>query len=184
MTETNNIELKYFKTIGHEYQWFLLYEFVVSDKTLFDKSDAEILKEFVSSRILDKILYHNEMGGIELELKGLREIPGRPYEFDKIEMSDFQFIETKTEFENWISRFRTEGWEDDREDAQILIDRAEKELWARTDLKNGVWHLSKANFEDGSDKLIEVHWIYLHFETFLEIDRNNQTIRTFDFGYD
>jgi hypothetical protein len=184
MTETTNIELKYFKTIGHEYQWFILYEFAVSDKVLFDKSDQEILRELISSKILDKILYHNEMDGIELELKGLGESPGRPFEFDKIEMSDFQFIESKTDFQNWVIKFRTEDWEDDREDAQILIDRAEKELWSRTNLKNGVWHLTKEKFEEDSDKLIEVHWIYLHFETFIEIDRENKLIRTFDFGYD
>lgn len=184
MTETTNIELKYFKTIGHEYQWFILYEFAVSDKVLFDKSDNEILKEIISSKILNKSLYHNEMDGIEIELKGLGETPGRPFEFDKIETPDFQFIESKTDFQNWLSRFRTEGWEDDREDAQILIDRAEKELWSRTNLKNGVWHLTKENFEDDSDKLIEIHWIYLHFETFMEIDRANSMIRTFDFGYD
>ena len=184
MTETTNIELKYFKTIGHEYQWFILYEFVVSDKVFFDKSDNEILKEIISSKILNKRLYHNEMDGIEIELKGLGETPGRPFEFDKIETSDFQFMESKTDFQNWVSRFKTEGWEDDREDAQILIDRAEKELWSRTNLKNGVWHLTKENFEDNSDKLIETHWIYLHFETFIEIDRANSMIRTFDFGYD
>ncbi|MBA6316921.1 hypothetical protein [Cellulophaga baltica] len=184
MTETTNIELNYFKTIGHGYQWFLLYEFVIGDKTLFDKSDIEILKEIISSRILNKSLYHNEMDGIELELKGLGETPGRPYEFDKIEMSDFQFINSKTDFKNWITKFRTEGWVDDQDDAKFLMDRAEKELWSRTDLKNGVWYLTKENFEEDSDKLIEIHWIYLHFKTFIEIDRKNETIRTFDFGYD
>ena len=184
MTETTNIELKYFETIGHEYQWFILYEFTVSDMILFEKSDQEILKEIISSKILNKSLYHNEMDGIELELKGLREIPGRPFEFDKIEMSDFQFIESKTDFQNWVIKFRTEGWEDDWDDAQILINRAEKELWSRTKLKSGVWHLTKEIFENDSDKLIDVHWIYLHFETFIEIDRANSMIRTFDFGYD
>jgi len=184
MTETTNIELKYFKTIGHEYQWFILYEFAVSDKELFNKSDQEILGEIISSKILDKRLYHDEMDGTELELKGLREPPGRPFEFDKIEMSDFEFNDSKTDFQNWVIKYRTEDWEDDRDDAQILIDRAEKELWSRTNLKNGVWHLTKKKFAEDSIKLIDINWIYLHFETFIEIDRENKLIRTFDFGYD
>lgn len=184
MTKTTNIELKYFKTIEHAYQWFFLYEFAVRDKVLFDKSDQEILKEIISTKILNKSLYHNEMNGIETELKGLRETSGRPFEFDKIEISDFHFIESKTDFQKWLIKFRTEGWEDDRNDAKILIDSAEKELLSRTNLKNGVWHLSKEKFEQDSNKLIEVHWIYVHFETFIEIDRANKLIRTFDFGYD
>ena len=184
MRETTNIELNYFKTIGHEYQWFILYEFAISDKALFDKSDKDVFNEIISSKILSKSLYHKEMDGIEIDLKGLGETPGRPFEFDKIGIADFQFIKSKTDFQKWVIKFRTEGWEDDRGDAHILIDRAEKELWSRTDLKNGVWYLTKEKFEYDSDKLIEVHWIYLHFETFMEIDRENKLIRTFDFGYD
>ena len=184
MIKSSNIELKYFQDIRHEYQWFVLYEFAVSDRLLFDKSDQEILRDIITSDILNKSLYHNEKGGIGIDIKGLREIFLRPFKFDKIEMSDFQFIESKTDFQKWVIKFRTEGWEDDREDAQILIDRAVKELWSRTNLNDGVWHLSKEEFEEGSNKLIEEHWIYLHFETFIEIDRTNALIRTFDFGYD
>jgi hypothetical protein len=71
----------------------------------------------------------------------------RPFEFDKLSISDFQFMASKMEFEEWLIKFRTDDWEDDRQDAQILIDKAEKELWLRTKIEAGVWHLSKNNFE-------------------------------------
>jgi hypothetical protein len=176
-----NIKLEYFETIGHAFQWFIIYEFVVDKIELFEKSEKEILNEIITTRILNKTLYHKEMDGFELEIKGLG---SRPFEFEKIEISDFHFIHSKSEFEKWLDKFRKEGWEDDREDAQILIGKAEKELWSRTILENGVWHLSKMDIDDDSDKLIDIHWIYLHFETFIEIDKKNKLIRTFDFGYD
>ncbi len=85
---------------------------------------------------------------------------------------------------NGFLKFRTNGWKEDIEDAQILIDKAENELLARTKFINGVWHLSKGKYNDDSEKLVEIHWIFLHFETFIEIDRGEKIIRTFDFGYD
>ena len=182
MTETSKIKLSYFNTIWKEYQWFLIYEFQLTNANFFKQSDNDILKTLIGTQILGNSLFHPEMEekNTEVAVKNV----SRPYEFEKFEISDFKFLQSKTDFEKWVIKFRTEGWEDDRNDAQILIDRAEKELWSRTDLKKGLWHLTKENFEDDSDKLTEVHWIYLHFETFIEIDRENELIRTFDFGYD
>jgi hypothetical protein len=182
MTEISDIKLRYFNTILREYQWFLLYEFETSETDFFLLKDEEILKTLIGSRILGESLYHPEMEikDTEVAVKNV----SRPYEFKKIEITDFKFLESKLDIENWLIKFRTEGWEDDREDAQILIDRAEKEIWYRTNLQNGIWHLTKENFEDDSNKLSEIHWIYAHFETFIEIDRENGIIRTFDFGYD
>jgi hypothetical protein len=182
MTETSKIKLEYFKTIWKEYQWFLLYEFQISEIDFFQLTDEEILKTLIGSRILKNSLFHPEMEEkkIEVAVKNV----SRPYDFEKIDFSDFKLLESKDDFEKWLIKFRTEEWEDDRDDAQILIDKAEKEIWSRTNLKNGVWYLSKENFEEGSDKLAEIHWIYAHFETFIEIDREKKIVRTFDFGYD
>lgn len=182
MTETSEIKLNFFNTIWIEYQWFLIYEFKLTGTDFYRETDIEIIKTLIGTRILGNSLYHSEMDDMETEV-AVKNV-SRPYEFEKIETSDFKFMQSKTDFGKWLTKFRTEDWEDDRDDAQILIDRAEKELWSKTNLKNGVWHLSKEKFENDSDKLIEVHRIYLHFETFIEIDRENKLIRTFDFGYD
>lgn len=182
MKETSEIKLNFFNTIWKEYQWFLIYEFKLTGTDFFRQTDEEILKTLIGTRILGNSLYHPEMVDKETEV-AVKNV-SRPYEFDKIEISDFQFLDSKTDFQNWVTKFRTEGWEDDRDDAQILIDRVEKELWSRTNLEKGVWHLTKEDFEEESNKLIEVHWIYGHFETFIEINREKKIIRTFDFGYD
>ena len=182
MTETPNIKLRHFKTIGQEYQWFLLYEFQILSLDFLAQTDEKILKNLIGTRIFRKELSHPEMG--EKETQVVVKNVSRPYEIEKIDLTDWKFIKSKSEFQKWLRKFRTDDWEEDREDAQILIDKAEKELWSRTIMTDGVWYLSKENFEDDSDKLIENHWIYLHFETFIEIDRQNKLIRTFDFGYD
>ena len=182
MIENSEIKLNFFSTIWKEYQWFLIYEFKLTRTDFFRLTDKEILKALIGTRILSKSLYHPVMDGKETEVS-VKNV-SRPYDFEKIEISNFKFLQSKTDFEKWLIKFRTEDWEDDREDAQILIDKAENELWSRTNLKNGVWFLSKELFEEESNKLDELHWIYLHFETFVEIDREKETIRTFDFGYD
>lgn len=182
MTETSEIKLNFFKTIWKEYQWFLIYEFQLTGTDFFRLTDKEILSALIGTRILSNSLYHPEMeeGETEVSVKNV----SRPYDFGKIEISNFKFLQSKTDFEEWLIKFRTEDWEDDREDAQSLFDKAENALWSRTNLDNGVWFLSKEQFEEESEKLEELHWIYLHFETFIEIDREKETIRTFDFGYD
>lgn len=182
MKEIHEIELKYFKIIWIKYQWFLLYEFKITDIDFFKLTDNEILNYLIDSRILRNELFHHEMEGKEVEVDTKNIF--RPYYFKKIELSDFQFIKSKPDFEKWIIKFGNEGWEDDRDDAQILINQVEKELWSLTNLENGVWHLTKGSFENDSDKLIDTHWIYTYFETFIEIDRQNKMIRTFDFTYD
>ena len=182
MRETPELKLKYFNTSWREYQWFLIYEFQISEKGFFKIKDEEILNKLIGTRVFSKILHHPELENKETEVS-VQDI-SRPYEIENVTFSDFKFLESKAEFENWIIKFRTKGWEDDRNDAQILIEKAEKEIWSRTSLKNGVWYLSKDNFEEESNKLNQIHWVYLHFETFIEIDRENTLIRTFDFGYD
>lgn len=182
MTEPSQIKLNFFNTICKEHQWFLIYEFQLTGTDIFRLTDKEILKALIGTRILGNSLYHSEMDDkdTEVAVKNL----SRPYKIEKIEISDFKFLKSKTEFEKWLAKFRNEDWKDDRKDAQILIDVAGNQLWSRTNLKNGVWFLSKKQFEEDSDKLDELHWIYLHFETFIEIDRECEIIRTFDFGYD
>ncbi|MFC0879009.1 hypothetical protein ACE01N_20610 [Saccharicrinis sp. FJH2] len=182
MTETSKIKLNYFNTIWREYQWFLIYEFQMTGADFFLRTDKEILKTLIETRVLGKSLYHPEMDEKEKEV-AVKNF-SRPYEFEKIGISDFKFLQFKADFEKWFIKFKTIDWKDDREDAKILIEKAEKVIWSRTNLKNGVWQLSKENFKEDSDKLDEIHWIYLHFETFIEIDRENKIIRTFDFGYD
>ena len=182
MIASSQIKLRYSNAIWIKSQWFLLYEFEIMESKFFEKSDEQILKSLIGSRIVEENLFHSEMEGREFEV-AVQHV-ARPFEFDKLSISDFQFIASKKEFEEWLIKFRTDDWEDDREDAQILIDKAEKELWLRTKIETGVWHLSKNNFETNSDKLIDIHWIYGHFETFIDIDRKNKLIRTFDFGYD
>ena len=182
MTETSEIKLIFFNTIWKKFQWFLIYEFQLKGTDFFRQTDKEILKSLIGTRILGNSLYHSEMDEKDTEV-AIKNV-SRPYEFEKIEIPDFKYLQSKADFENWLIKFRTEGWEDDREDAQILIDRSENEIWSRTNLQNGIWYLTKENFESDSNKLSEVHWIYAHFETFMEIDRENEIIRTFDFGYD
>ena len=182
MTETSEIKLNFFKTIWKEYQWFLIYEFQLTGTDFFRLTDKEILKALIGTRVLSNSLYHPEMDESETEVS-VKNV-SRPYDFGKIEISNFKFLQSKTDFEEWLIKFRTADWEDDREDAQSLLDKSEYALWSRTNLDNGVWFLSKEQFEEESDKLAELHWIYLHFETFIEIDREKETIRTFDFGYD
>lgn len=177
----------YFQCYSQETQWFLLCEFKFADSALFDDkcTDWEIVKSLMDTRVLNKEIFHPEMEGEVLEMAedGMKN-SGRPFVFDSLEKSDFIEYKGKAEFQNWLQKFREEGWEDDREDAQILINRAEGEINRQTDLKNGLWHLSKDKFTSESPKLIEIHWVCLHFETFVEIDREKQLVRTFDFGYD
>lgn len=182
MTETPEIKLNFFNTIWKEHQWFLIYEFKLIGTDFFRQTDEEILKTLIGTRILGNSLYHSEMDDKDTEV-AVKNV-SRPYVFGKIEISDFKFLQSKTDFGKWLAKFRNEDWEDDREDAQILINKAENQLWPRTNLKNGVWFLSKEQFEEDSDKLDELYWIYLHFETFIEIDREHEIVRTFDFGYD
>jgi hypothetical protein len=160
----------------------LIYEFQLKGTDFFRQTDKEILKTLIGTRILGNSLYHSEIDDQDTEV-AVKNV-SRPYKIEKIEISDFEFLQSKTDLGKWLTKFRNEDWEDDREDAQILIDKAENELWSRTNLKNGVWFLSKEQFEEDSNKLDELHWIYLHFETFIEIDREHEIIRTFDFGYD
>ncbi len=102
MIETDNVKLEYFKTFGQEYLWFLLYEFDVSNTKIFQMTDKQILRKIMSTRILNNIIYHKEMKDIQLELVGLSESSKRPFNFDRLELDDFNFIKTKFEFEKWI----------------------------------------------------------------------------------
>lgn len=176
------MKLKYFNTIWREYQWFLLYEFQVSEIDLFKSTDQEILTAIIGTNILGNVLFHSEMENkaIEVSVQNV----SRPFNFKKVTVNDFKFLESRETFETWVDKFSSDDWEDDREDAQILIAKAVNEIQSRTNFKNGFWHLSREKLEDNSEKLANLHWVYLHFETFIEIDRTNNTIRTFDFGYD
>lgn len=186
MTETFPIKLKFVKADWHEYMWLLLYEFDLDDSEFYKKTDIQIIQSLITTRIFNTTLYHPELENQEMGLskEALQEGIARPFVFEKVEMTDFQFMRNLDEFKKWVTNFRVEGWEDDRTDAQIYIDRAEKIIYDRTKLKNGIWLLSKENFPDDSIKLSEIHWIYQHFESFIEIDRHAKLIRTFDFGYD
>ena len=84
-------------------------------------------------------IYHSEMDNSEIELsrEGLKCL-SRPYVFILLNVQDFLYLKNLDEFKDWIQIFRVEGWEDDRENAQILITRAEKEIFDRTTIKNGI----------------------------------------------
>ena len=171
-----NYKLNFIKTYSVNYQWFILYEFNFGSINLFDNSDEEILTEIIGTPILSKILYHKELENekIELSLEVLKEETRRPFIFKNLKVSDFQYYKDSIQFKKWLNHFRAADWEDDKEDAQVLINNAEEIIW----------HLSKAKFANEDKKLYERHWIYIHFETFIEIDKKNKLIRTFDFGYD
>lgn len=180
--QISNIELSYYKAIESEFQWFLICEFKISETAYFQLTDKEILESLIKSKIMTCNLDYPDLNKLDINLN--MESITRPYEFEKIRISDFNFIESKTDLENWLQKFKTEGWEDDRENAQVLITKAENEIKQRTKIKNGIWHLAKDSFHDESDKLSGMHWVYIHFETFIEVDRESEIIRTFDFGYD
>ncbi|SDY12417.1 hypothetical protein SAMN05444411_1312 [Lutibacter oricola] len=186
MIDNKNIKLNYFTTFRIDTQWFILYEFKISDKELFHKTDSEIISKLLKTRILNEKIYHKEMDNskIEINRESIKMILERPFIFEKLVLKDFNFIRDIKEFKSWLIKFRTDDWEDDREDAQRLIDQAEREISERTKLQNGIWWLSKQKIENQKEKMTELHWIYHHFETFIEIDRKNKLVRTFDFGYD
>ena len=162
----------------------MLYEFELDNTGLFQMTDADALAELISRGVINEQLYYEELNLKEIALKGLSKGLKRPFLFEQLGQADFKHIETKSDFEQWLTASRTTGWEEDFEDAQRLVYLAEEEIWSRTSLRQGLWHLSKNLLEDQPEKLVESHWVYVHFETFIEVDRDNQLIRVFDFGYD
>jgi len=183
MLYNTNIELKYFSTFLSGNQWLLFYEFNINDSTVFQRCDQEIISSLLKTKVMGEDIYHSEMDSSEIKLsrEGLKNL-SRPYDFDLISIKDFYFLKSLNEFKEWIQKFRINNLED--EDTQILISRAENEIFKRTKVENGIWYLSKEMINESPEKLAELHWIYLYFETFIEIDKENQIIRTFDFGYD
>ncbi len=177
------MNLTYYKTFLQSFHWFLLYEFTIDDVNFFEKDIHSIIEKLINSKFLNKELYHQEMDNEKLEVsaEGLKSI-GRPYNFNKITISDFRFFKDIQEFKNWVSLFKNQNWEGDEENISILMKNIEEQLLKRTNLKNGIWLLSKENCEE--NKLIDIHWIYPYFETFIEIDKENQVVRTLDIAND
>ena len=186
MSEFSQVSIKYFRAINEAFHWFVLYEFEIKEEAFFGQTDNIIIEELIGSNILGTRLEQTDKDGKQI-LPGIHHI-SRPYEFNKIHLSDFQYLKSRNEFDNWLIGFNTSDLEYDGnmfpDCAKRLMDQAITEIYMRTSLDNGLWHLSKDQFPEDSNKLEEIHFIYIHMETFIEIDRNKKVIRTFDFGYD
>jgi len=63
-----------------------------------------------------------------------------------------------------LHKFRIDDWAEDQKDAQILIDKVEKQFCSKRIYKKGVWYLSKEKLDNESGILNEFHWIFTQFE--------------------
>lgn len=165
------------------YQWMILYEFVIDSNDLWRLDDYEILSKIISTRILGESMNHPELTNLNLDLQ-VQNL-GRPFNFVEIKPQDFDHFSGYDDYNRIIREFADEDeWGDDKEDFKALVIKSDYSIRERTSFENGFWFLNKDKFINDETKIDEIHWIYTYWLVFIEIDKSNRIIRTIDFGYD
>ncbi len=187
MIDDSSWKLGYATSIGRNFQWMLLYEFEINDEMFFEEDDKATVEKLINTEILNRSLYHEGLEDVDIEIsmEFLKNGVGRPFNIENTLIEDFTYHESQAEFEEWIEKFLNDpSWKDDVKDAKFVLDAAKKEISKRTDLRNGLWHLSKDLMKKKDNKILDPAEVYSYYETFVEVDKDRKIIRTYDFGYD
>ncbi|MEO6980531.1 MAG: hypothetical protein ABI113_19215 [Mucilaginibacter sp.] len=179
------IRLTFQDTLVIDHQFLLLYEFVIDDDLLFKKDDKTILAMLMETRILHRTLEPPELEGqkVNVCVSGI----WRPFNFEILKSNHFKFLQDEASFNVGIEELKRSETGSDYERITIEGVSAEQRLvQKRTGFKNGVWLLDRDWFKNDRDDALldELHWIYIYYKTYVEIDRTNKLIRTMDFGWD
>lgn len=185
-------DIRDFKMYFNGNHWFIFYEFSISTLENLEESDGKILEKLIGTKLLSSELYHEEIQGTITKVRFGDAL--RPYHFHKVDINDFIFIENLRDFKNWVFSFKNFDWGNFKDSSMSMIEiknsslsiieYVEEFIYTKTDFSNGIWLLSKDRFESSSNKLIDYHWIFIYFYTFIEVDKKNNCVRTYDIGYD
>lgn len=177
------INLSYYKSAWLNYQWSILYEFGLEGFADWNSTQGTILSNLFQSKILSKNIHYDEIdkSKFEVNTEGIK----RPFNFDNLEITDFDHYPNYNEYEKIIKEFsQEEDWGDDKEDFRSLVIRTDYLIRERTNFQNGFWLLNRDKLKKEKGKLDEINWIYAYWILIVEIDQTNKKIRTIDLGYD